>query len=235
MTLDLIGAIGLTASAATLIGGLVTGATDSRAMRLRMAAALAAWLALVVAAGAIGIFDNRIGIGTPAIGAAVVIPVLLLAYAGTRFPTIASAVSAIPTPLLIGVNCVRILGAFFLLLYADRQLSAPFAPTAGWGDVLVGIAALPVAFQAVRQPRYWRTVTLAWNSLGLLDLLVAVGLGVASAPGSPVRVFFSEPGTALMGSLPWVLVPAFIVPLLILTHLELFHRLLAPVPAARAA
>jgi hypothetical protein len=235
MTLDIIGAIGLTASAATVVAGLVTGATDQLALRFRIALAFAAWFALMVAAGAIGVFDNRIGIGTPAIGAAVLIPVLLVAYAGARLPGIASAVSAIPTPFLIGVNCVRILGVLFLLLHADRQLSAPFAPSAGWGDILVGVAALPVAFQAVRQTRYWRVLTLAWNSFGLLDLIVAIGLGVTSAPGSPIRLFFTEPGTVLMGTLPWVLTPAFIVPLLILTHLELFHRLLAPVPAAHAA
>lgn len=235
MTLDIIGAIGLTASAATVVAGLVTGATDQPALRFRIAVVLAGWFALMVAGGASGVFDYRIGIGTPAIGAAVLIPILFLAYAATRLPGIASAISAIPTPFLIGVNCVRVLGVFFLLLHADRQLSAPFAPSAGWGDILVGITALPLAFQAVRQTRHWRALTLAWNSFGLLDLIVAVGLGVTSAPGSPIQLFFTEPGTVVMGTLPWVLTPVFIVPLLILTHLELFHRLLAPVPAARAA
>jgi len=65
-------------------------------------------------------------------------------------------------------------------------------------------------------------------ALGLLDLIAAVSLGVTSAEGSPVRIFFTDPNTALMSSLPWVLVPAFLVPLLAWIHLALFYRLAAP-------
>jgi hypothetical protein len=62
----------------------------------------------------------------------------------------------------------------------------------------------------------------------LLDLVVAVGLGIVSAEGSPVRLIFVEPSTAIMSSLPWVLIPAFLVPVLMLTHLAVFYRLRAP-------
>ena len=35
-----------------------------------------------------------------------------------------------------------------------------------------------------------------WNGLGVLDLIVAVTLGVLSAPGTPFRVFADGPGTS---------------------------------------
>jgi hypothetical protein len=95
------------------------------------------------------------------------------------------------------------------------------------------VTALPVASMASREAPGWRSVVLLWNALGLLDLIAAVGLGVTSAEGSPVRVFFTDPSTALMSSLPWVLIPAFLVPLLASIHLALFYRLAAP--ARRAA
>ena len=37
------------------------------------------------------------------------------------------------------------LGVFFIALWALGRLPAPFAPSAGWGDVLVGLTALPIA------------------------------------------------------------------------------------------
>jgi hypothetical protein len=52
---------------------------------------------------------------------------------------------ALSIELLVGVNTVRLLGLFFILLYAAGRLSPPFALVAGWGDVAIGLAAVPVA------------------------------------------------------------------------------------------
>ena len=227
MTFDLLGAIGLTVSAALLVGAIAAGTPGSPAARMRLAAVLAGWFGIIVALAAVGVFDDRRGIGTPAIGLAVVLPVLTLASIGSR-ETMRSAVLAVPLAVLVGVNAVRVLGVFFLLLHATGRLAAPFAPVAGWGDILAGAAALPVSWAILKQVPGWRSITLAWNAFGLADLAAAVALGVTSAEGSPVRVFFAEPGTAIMSGLPWVLVPAFLVPALMLTHLAVFYRLLTP-------
>ena len=64
----------------------------------------------------------------------------------------------------------------------------------------------------------------AWNLFGLADLIAAVTLGVLSSPG-PLRRIFAEPGAGLMTSLPWLLIPGFLVPLLITVHLAIFYRL----------
>jgi hypothetical protein len=65
---------------------------------------------------------------------------------------------------------------------------------------------------------------LAWNVLGIADLIDAVGLGVISSPGS-LHLIAEAPGSAIVATLPWLLIPAFIVPLLAATHLAIFHRL----------
>ena len=49
---------------------------------------------------------------------------------------------------LIGLHAVRLLDVFFVLLFSADRLPAPLAPTAGWGDVLIGVTALPVAYLA---------------------------------------------------------------------------------------
>jgi hypothetical protein len=223
-TFDLIGAIELTASAAILTGGLAAIQPDSPT-RLRVAAVLGGWFAVIVAAAALRIFDAQAGLGPPALGIAVLAPVIALAYAARRSATVHAAVDAVPTELLIALHVVRVLGVSFVMLYVANRLPAPFAPVAGWGDIFEGVTALPVAWLVSRAAPGWRPIALAWNSLGLLDLVAAIGLGVTSAEGSPIRLFFTEPSSAIMSSLPWVLIPAFLVPLLIVMHLAVYARL----------
>lgn len=227
LMLDLIGAVGLTAGAAIVIAALAAGHAGTPAARRGLGAVLAVWFVLIVLLGAAGTFDRVRGIGTTGLGIAVVVPVLALAGAGLGSARVNAAIRAFPLALLIGVNAVRVLGVFFVLLYAAGRLPAPFAPVAGWGDILIGLTALPVARALVRQAPGWRSLALAWNALGLLDLVTAVGLGTTSDEGSPIRLFFREPGTAIMNGLPWLLIPAFLVPILMLTHLAVFYRLLA--------
>lgn len=135
------------------------------------------------------------------------------------------ALGAVPVPVLIGLHAVRLLGVFFVLLFWEDRLPAPFALTAGWGDVLIGVMALPVAYLAATKAPGWRTTTLAWNALGLLDLVLAIALGVASSPGIPFG--FENPGanSGLMTTLPWILISCFNVPLLAHLHLLIFQRL----------
>ena len=74
-----------------------------------------------------------------------------------------------------------------------------------------------------------------WNTVGLTDLIVAVGLGVTSAPG-PLQLIGSGAGSGLMTTLPWLLIPGFLVPTLACTHLAIFYRLRAGFePVAGAA
>jgi hypothetical protein len=104
-------------------------------------------------------------------------------------------------------------------------LPAPFAPVAGWGDIFVGATAFPVAWLAYRQRTSARPILWIWNIIGLADLIAAVGLGVISSPG-PARLIFAEPSSAIMTTLPWLLIPGFLVPLLIAVHIAIFIRLL---------
>jgi hypothetical protein len=227
ITFDLLGAVALTASAAIMIALLAASYAGPPLLRIGIGAALGLWFALIAALGAAGAFGQARGLGTPGVGLAVLLPVLVLGLAKRRVAGLRSALDAAPIELLVGVNFVRVLGAFFILLYADGRLPAPFAPVAGWGDILIGATALPLAWAIGKQIPGWWPATLAWNTLGLADLLAAISLGITSAPDSPLRLFHDGPSTVIMTDLPWVLIPAFLVPLLILTHIAVFYRLAA--------
>ena len=134
---------------------------------------------------------------------------------------------ALPVPLLLGLNALRILpGAFILLLASQGKLSGPFPQSAGWGDIIVGVIAIPLLLAAARNFAGSRRALLAWNILGTLDLLEAVALGVLSAPGSPLQIFGGAVGSTAMWSLPWSSIPTLLVPFYFITHGIIFARLL---------
>jgi hypothetical protein len=223
---DLISAIDLTAGAALMVGTLALvypGPSESRA---GLAIGFTAWFAVLAALCGWGVFHPINGIGTLGLGLAIVLPMTVLVALVAASPERREHVLAMPTPALIGVHAVRVLGFDFLLLYAAGRLPAPFAPVAGWGDILVGITALPLAWAASRDIRGWRPAAIAWTLFGMADLIAAIGLGVMSAPGSPVRIFYGAADTEAMTTLPWMLIPAFLVPTLFLLHVVVLRQLL---------
>ncbi|MBV8271476.1 MAG: hypothetical protein JO067_04320 [Cupriavidus sp.] len=231
--LDLIGAIALGAAAVVLASVYVSAAWHGRRrLAMMLAGALAAWFLVVVACGATGAFDALRGTGPAGMGIAVVVPVVVLSYWSMRGGALSEALNAVPLTVLIGVHAMRLLGMFFVLLFWSGRLPAPFAPSAGWGDVLVGITALPVAYLAATGAPGWRPAALAWNVLGLADLVDAIVLGVASSPGFPLGFGNEGTGSNLMTTLPWILIPCFIVPLLVHLHLLIFRRLWHRAPQA---
>jgi hypothetical protein len=224
MMLDLLGAVELTASAAIAVAVFsVAFGPDVRA-RLRLAVALGAWFAVAVVLAATRALHYERGLGSPGVGLAVFVPFVALWVSLLRVPALRRGLLAAPLPMLTALHAVRLLGVNFILLYSAGRLPAPFAPIAGWGDILVGAAAVPVAWLVARRAGGWRTALLTWNVIGLLDLANAIVLGVLSSPG-PLRRLFGEPGAGMMSTLPWLLIPGFLVPLLAVTHLAIFHRI----------
>jgi hypothetical protein len=224
-TFDVIGGVELTMSAAIMVATLSIVMGRDMARRLTLAAVLSGWFVIVVILAATRVLHYEHGIGSPGLGLAVVVPIVLMWVAVMRVPWLREGLERAPLAILAGVNVVRILGVSFVILYAKNRLPAPFAPAAGWGDIVAGLAAVPVAWLAHRRGSGWRGTLLAWNVFGLADLIDAIGLGVLSSPG-PLRRIFAEPGADLMSTLPWLLIPGFLVPLLTWTHLAIFYRLM---------
>jgi hypothetical protein len=137
----------------------------------------------------------------------------------------------IPLPTLVVIHVGRVIGVAFLMLYSAGRLPYTFAHSAGWGDIATGVLAIPVAWAIQRRVAGWRWITMAWNTLGMVDLLAAVTLGVGSAPGSLIRFNFEAPGSGAIVAFPWVLIPAFFVPLFLLTHIAIFAGVAASASA----
>ena len=93
-----------------------------------------------------------------------------------------------------------------------REFTAP----AGWGDILVGIGAIWVLLRAL-PPRTagQRLALLIWNVAGLLDIFGVLGNALRLFVKTPS---FVEPFT----SLPLAILPTFVVPIVIVSHVLLF-------------
>jgi len=124
---------------------------------------------------------------------------------------------------MIGLNAARIWAVLFLLLGVEGRLAGPFPHFAGWGDIITGVFALPVAWLAVGR-RYLNTIA-AWNLFGAVDLILALTLGVTSVEGSPWQIFMAPPGSAAMLQLPWSFVPTVLVPFWLILHAIIWAQL----------
>lgn len=222
--LDVMGAISLTALFGLCCGVLIGSSPGGTAARPRLAAVAVLWFAGVGSLAALGLFSAA-GAGTPAIGTAILVPIVVSLWAVRRSPALRAVALGTPLTALVAAHAGRVLGFFFLLLFAAGRLPPTFAMAAGWGDIVVAIAALPLVWAIHRRVNGWRTLTLAWNLFGFVDLVTAVTLGVGSASDSPARFIFESPSTDAMGFLPWLLIPGVLVPLYLLTHLAIFAQL----------
>jgi hypothetical protein len=109
------------------------------------------------------------------------------------------------------------LGGIFLVAWAHGDLAGVFALPAGVGDTLTGLLALPTAYLLYLAPRENRQAAIAWNILGILDLIIAITIGTLSAPG-PLQLIVQNPPNTLIGTYPTVMIPAFAVPTSLMLH-----------------
>ncbi|HTP49473.1 MAG TPA: hypothetical protein VMK42_02145 [Anaeromyxobacteraceae bacterium] len=193
------------------------GGVHARGLALGVGAALAAWCATMITLSASGVFVA----GTdrpPTIELGLLPPLVIGGLALLLSRSVQAEALAIPQPWLVAVQSLRMLGVVFVILLRDGVLPRQFALPAGWGDFVVGALA-PVVALALMTERSWaRPLAVAWNVLGIADLVVAVGMGALSAP-SAIRVFHGTPSTGAMAQLPLSMIPVFAVPIFLLLHL----------------
>jgi hypothetical protein len=151
--------------------------------------------------------------GPPPVGVQLTVALIGMALALTWSPSLRSVLTNQKN--LVRLNVWRLVGAVFLALMVTNQVPALWALPAGLGDVAIGATAFWVASR-LDAPGGTRRAII-FNLLGLLDLVVAVGLGMTISPG-PTQVFKLTPSGEVLTHFPLVLVPTFLVPLAITLH-----------------
>ena len=116
---------------------------------------------------------------------------------------------------LVAFHLTRFIGVYFLWLYSLGVLARNFAVPAGGGDVIIAVWAAVLLVVRDWESSEMRLALLVWNVFGLFDILLVLALAARQAAADPgFRNAFA--------SLPLSLLPTFIVPLVIASHVLMF-------------
>jgi hypothetical protein len=219
---------------ATVIGTLavVLGGASRAAARVgpgalrgvRVAAVAAGgWLAVTAALADHGFFDDfdalpphmLVAVGPPLLGA------LALLMSGRLDRLLAAMPPAWP----IGVQAFRIVVEIVLWRLAVAGVAPEIMTFTGRNvDILVGLTAPIVAYACFVRRAWPPWVARWWNWAGVVILLNVVVHAQLSAP-TPFRVFDTEPPTTFIGELPYIWLPAVLVPLAWALHAASLRQL----------
>lgn len=180
------------------------------------------WLAVAAGLGATGVVRVLPPAAAPVLVFGLTAAVLAAAW---RLAGFRSWLAALDERWLVGLHLTRFVGAYFLYLYGRGQLPYAFAVPGGWGDITVAtLAALLLAAGAPRDAGR-RAGYIGWNVLGLVDILFVVT--------TAARLLAADPASmAPLLRLPLSLLPTFLVPIIIASHVVLGLRLVRVVPRA---
>ena len=176
----------------------------------------AIWLFLALAVGASGYLESVRPPFPQALIAGLTVALLVLFWTPT---SVRRFTEAVDLRALVLIHATRVIaGVYFLVLYGRGELPWAFAVPGGWGDIVVGIAAVLVCLAARPESRAGRRLILAWNLVGLLDILMVVS--------TATRLGLADPGQMrALFRLPLSVLPTFLVPIIIATHVMIFVRL----------
>ncbi|MEO7415277.1 MAG: hypothetical protein ABIZ81_18185 [Opitutaceae bacterium] len=146
---------------------------------------------------------------------------LLLAY--FRVEALRRAIDELPVRALVFFHVTRFVGFYFLHLYSLGELPYEFAVPGGYGDIIIATLALAVLFIPMPEARRSRAIYI-WNVIGLVDILLVLF--------SAVRLGRDDPSAMrALTYLPLSLLPTFLVPAILASHVIIFRRL-KKLPAA---
>ena len=129
--LDLIGTTLLTAAIAVNLNATITTLPLSVVQKLTTVTIAGLWIGLAIALATTGIYASQ---ATPVPVVGVMVGSLLIVVGGAALLSarVREALLALPVPLLVGLNTMRIIaGGFMVLLALQGRLSGPFPQFAG--------------------------------------------------------------------------------------------------------
>lgn len=203
---------------AVIVAGSVT-LFERRGAQIVAGMVAGGWTGVLVEATLVGAIREL-----PVLLGLFLVPLLVAGIAAVAFPGARERLLAVPRPVILGLNLLRANGFLFIGLAFAGQLGGPFPYFAGFGDIITGLAVLPLVLGEPRLQRNDARLVL-WNVFGLLDLITAVTLGVISGNGTPLQLIHAGAGSAAIGQLPWSLIPLLLVPCFMIGHVIVFAQM----------
>lgn len=132
-----------------------------------------------------------------------------------------------PTGFPIYIQGFRVVVEIFLWrLYIERVLPIQMTIEGLNFDMLIGISVPIIALLMVSNVPYYKTILKIWNIIGILALTNIVIIAIMSTP-TFFRVFMEGPANTILAHIPFVWLPAFLVPLAYLMHIISLKQLIS--------
>ncbi len=182
------------------------------------------WIAYVAILGYTGILKD-VNL-PPKFPIFLVLPlVLLFVYFYSKYKDDA-LIQAIPMRWTAYLQSFRIVVEVLILLTFYQGILPIEATFEGYNfDILLGVSALVVGFFITKEPRKYFKFLRAWNTLGIL-MVVFVAFIVASSLYKPDIWGHAYPTVSMRFlEMPYLLLPGFLAPLAIFTHVISFIQL----------
>jgi hypothetical protein len=187
-------------------------------------ALLAGWLALAVILVGSGRLASVPPPGPQVLLVALTLGLLLLER---RAPWLRDWVAAADLRVLLALHLTRFVGIPIYLAGQGGRFPESFATPTGLGDVAVAALAAGVLIGGPPDTPRRRGLWQAWNALGFLDLALVVANAARTALADPASM-------EAIVRLPFGLLPTWLVPVLLATHVWIFRRLSAGTAAGPA-
>lgn len=177
---------------------------------------LGLWVWLI-AALLVGRFELLRPWPLPAVQAVLLGLTALLLLGCLKLPRLRDWINGLDLRALVMFHLTRFVGFYFLLLHRRGELPYDFAVRGGWGDILAATLALLICVVPLGEALRRRAITI-WNVIGFVDIVLV--LLYAARQGLQ-----GNPQMKLLTVLPLSLLPTFIVPIVLTTHVVIFLRL----------
>ena len=186
--------------------------------------ALGAWLSLVGWLAGRGFFTDFQQLPPRILVAILPAVVVILVLSLTR--VMDGTLARIPAAALVYLQSFRIVVEFVLWRLVAAGVAPEIMSFHGRNfDILVGLSAPVVAYCCFTRRLWPESVALWWNIAGILVLLNTVVHAQLATP-SPFRVFYTTPPNTFIAYPPYILLPAFLVPLAWFFHAMSIRQLL---------
>jgi hypothetical protein len=155
-----------------------------------------------------------------------IVPPLVFIVALMMSGSFTQLLKLIPPSWLLYIQSFRIVMEIILwLTFLDNIIPIQMTFQGLNYDILVGLTAPVIAYFCFTRKKWSRRVAIMWNFFGLALLLNIVVISILSAP-IPFRVFMNEPANTFVAELPFVWLPAFVVPVAYWMHILSLKQLL---------
>lgn len=194
----------------------VAGSGSSRYVLLMLA-----WLAIAIGVAGAGLVTPERRLAIPAV-LLTAVATLIVSY--RRSAGFGQLARTLDLRWILALHVLRApIGAAFLLLMHQGRLTPEFAVPAGWGDIVAGLGALallPLVGAAIPRSSMRRRLLAVWNVIALADIVFVV---MTAQRIAVLRGDF-DALSGLVG-FPGLLLPLFLVPLVVATHVLIIARL----------